>query len=77
MAQVCITIDDAKLDRVAAALAFRGGRRPNDPTPLREFARGVLVRLVAEIVREYEAQEAANAAGREAAKRVEDEVRIT
>lgn len=76
MAQVCITIDDAKLDRVAAALAFRGGRRPNDPTPLREFARGVLVRLVAEIVRDFEVQEAVLTAGRDAAKRVDDEIEI-
>jgi hypothetical protein len=62
MAIIQLTIPDAVLPRVIDALCANGQRPDDSPLTRAQFARQQIITYVTRVVRQYEAQQAAEAA---------------
>jgi hypothetical protein len=62
MAQIVLTIPDAVLPRVIDALCIDGQRPATSPVPKGQFAKQQIIDHVMRVVRQVEAQQAAEAA---------------
>jgi len=77
MATVSITIPDAVVDRVLAAVCSQLHYIPDIHGTRVQFAKAQLAKWIKDIVKAYESAAAASAAGQAAAQSVEEQIIIT